>query len=250
MVWDVFWEFPAFGGSHRPREDIPPLTPDQSEKLIVFRKLQISLVSVIKASNVNDRRKGISGSASHPTEKGDAFSTPGRRQCTQKYIMVWDVFWEFPAFGGSHRPREDIPPLTPDQSEKLIVFRKRILSRIHNGRHPSYCTIASAVQRLHKTRSCHIDVFLYLVPHLQHILAEDVLGYALAHPESSVRDISKACSYSKLTAWNILHTYGTYPYCPVLAQELMPGDQDRRFDFCNVVLSTLDENSDFLNVVG
>ncbi|GFX25670.1 hypothetical protein TNCV_1205481 [Trichonephila clavipes] len=30
----------------------------------------------------------------------------------------------------SHGPREDIPPLTPDQSEKLIVFRKRILSRI------------------------------------------------------------------------------------------------------------------------
>ncbi|GFX34033.1 hypothetical protein TNCV_912341 [Trichonephila clavipes] len=36
--------------------------------------------------------RGISGSASHPTEKGDAFPTPGRRQCTHKYIMVWDVF--------------------------------------------------------------------------------------------------------------------------------------------------------------
>ncbi|GFX67286.1 hypothetical protein TNCV_4949761 [Trichonephila clavipes] len=36
-------------------------------------------------------RKGISGSASHPTEKGDAFPTPGRRQCTHKYIMVWVV---------------------------------------------------------------------------------------------------------------------------------------------------------------
>ncbi|GFU13325.1 transposable element Tcb2 transposase [Trichonephila clavipes] len=75
--------------------------------------------------------RGISGSASHPTEKGDAFPTPGRRQCTHKYIMIWDVFWEFPAFWGSHGPREDIPPLTSDQSEKLIVFRKRILSRIH-----------------------------------------------------------------------------------------------------------------------
>ncbi|GFT21911.1 hypothetical protein TNCV_1524821 [Trichonephila clavipes] len=31
--------------------------------------------------------RGISGSASHPTEKGDAFPTPGRRQCTHKYIM-------------------------------------------------------------------------------------------------------------------------------------------------------------------
>ncbi|GFX68651.1 uncharacterized protein TNCV_1800641 [Trichonephila clavipes] len=44
-----------------------------------------------------------------------------------------------------------------------------------------------------------IDVFPYLVPHLQRIPTGDVLGYALAHPESSVRDISKACYYSKLT---------------------------------------------------
>ncbi|GFT01032.1 uncharacterized protein TNCV_4054331 [Trichonephila clavipes] len=36
-----------------------------------------------------------------------------------------------------------------------------------------------------------IDVFHYLVPHLQQIPAEDVLGYALAHPESSVRDICR-----------------------------------------------------------
>ncbi|GFU61935.1 uncharacterized protein TNCV_4022221 [Trichonephila clavipes] len=44
--------------------------------------------------------------------------------------MVWDVFGNFPRLG-SHRPREDIPPLTPDQSEKLIEFRKRIRSSIH-----------------------------------------------------------------------------------------------------------------------
>ncbi|GFW36861.1 uncharacterized protein TNCV_4349021 [Trichonephila clavipes] len=90
-----------------------------------------------------------------------------------------------------------------------------------------------------------IDAFHYLVPQLQRIPAEDVLGYALAHPESSVQDISKACSYSKSTIWNILHTYGAYPYCPVLAQELMPGDQEHRFDFCNFILNTLDENPNF-----
>ncbi|GFW30081.1 uncharacterized protein TNCV_1696961 [Trichonephila clavipes] len=94
-----------------------------------------------------------------------------------------------------------------------------------------------------------IDVFPYFVPHLQRKPSQCVLGYALAHPESSVRDISKACSYSKSTVWNILHTYGAYPYRPVLAQELSPGDQDRRFDSCNFVLNTLDENPDFLNEV-
>ncbi|GFV31750.1 uncharacterized protein TNCV_2442211 [Trichonephila clavipes] len=79
--------------------------------------------------------------------------------------------------------------------------------------------------------------------------AKDVVGYALAHPESCVRDISKACSYSKSTVWNILDTYGAYPYRPVLARELMPGDEERRFDFCNFILSTLDENPDFFNEV-
>ncbi|GFU94283.1 hypothetical protein TNCV_9681 [Trichonephila clavipes] len=39
--------------------------------------------------------------------------------------MVW-VVWEFPRFGSQLTAR-DIPPLTPVQSEKLIVFRKRIL---------------------------------------------------------------------------------------------------------------------------
>ncbi|GFV77894.1 hypothetical protein TNCV_481 [Trichonephila clavipes] len=34
-----------------------------------------------------------------PPKKGDAFPTPGRRQCTHKYIMVWDVFGNFPRFG-------------------------------------------------------------------------------------------------------------------------------------------------------
>ncbi|GFX57185.1 uncharacterized protein TNCV_2964641 [Trichonephila clavipes] len=44
-------------------------------------------------------------------------------------------------------------------------------------------------------------------------------------------------------------TYGAYPYRPALAQELMPGDKERRFDFCNFVLNTLDGNPDFLNEV-
>ncbi|GFV18955.1 hypothetical protein TNCV_4758401 [Trichonephila clavipes] len=43
--------------------------------------------------------------------------------------MVWDVLGISRVLG-SHGPREDIPPPTPDQSEKPIVFRERILSRI------------------------------------------------------------------------------------------------------------------------
>ncbi|GFX33455.1 hypothetical protein TNCV_4122891 [Trichonephila clavipes] len=128
MVWDVFWEFPAFWVSYGPREDIPPLTSDQSEKLIVFRERVLSRIHRPCCCLQAEEFLGVPLT---PPKKGDAFPTPGRRQCTHKYIMVWDVFWEFPAFWVSYGPREDIPPLTSDQSEKLIVFRERVLSRIH-----------------------------------------------------------------------------------------------------------------------
>ncbi|GFW65905.1 hypothetical protein TNCV_587311 [Trichonephila clavipes] len=41
------------------------------------------------------------GASLTPPKKGDAFPTPGRRQCTHKYIMVWDVFGNFPRLGKS-----------------------------------------------------------------------------------------------------------------------------------------------------
>ncbi|GFY31500.1 DUF4817 domain-containing protein [Trichonephila clavipes] len=127
-----------------------------------------------------------------------------------------------------------------NKRDEARLYATRLTSR----RHPSYCTIISVVQPCIKL-GVVIDVFPYLMLHLQRIPAEDVLGYVLTHPESSIRDISKACFYSKSTVWNILHTYGAYPYRPVLAQELMLGDQERRFDFCNFELNTLDENPDF-----
>ncbi|GFV96611.1 retrovirus-related Pol polyprotein from transposon 17.6 [Trichonephila clavipes] len=58
--------------------------------------------------------------------------------------MVWDVFWEFPAFWVSYGPREDIPPLTSDQSEKLIVFRERIPSRIQGVLRRAYRNLQHA----------------------------------------------------------------------------------------------------------
>ncbi|GFT73751.1 uncharacterized protein TNCV_1327591 [Trichonephila clavipes] len=98
--------------------------------------------------------------------------------------------------------------------------------------------------------SCHTCIPLSrATPSSLWISAEDVLGYVLAHPESSFRDISKACSYSKSTVGNILHTYGAYPFHPVLAEELMPVDQEHCFDFCNFVLNTPDGNQDFFNEV-
>ncbi|GFV85554.1 uncharacterized protein TNCV_3773781 [Trichonephila clavipes] len=39
-----------------------------------------------------------------------------------------------------------------------------------------------------------LDVFPFPTSSSLRIPAEDVLGYVLTHPESSIRDISKACS--------------------------------------------------------
>ncbi|GFX51999.1 uncharacterized protein TNCV_3064161 [Trichonephila clavipes] len=62
-----------------------------------------------------------------------------------------------------------------------------------------------------------IDVFPYLVPHLQRIPAEEVVGYALVHPESSVRDIStQGLFLLKINGVDFEHityvhiTFGTY----------------------------------------
>ncbi|GFV14348.1 hypothetical protein TNCV_807801 [Trichonephila clavipes] len=46
--------------------------------------------------------------------------------------------------------------------------------------------------------------------HLQQIPTEDVLGYALAHPESSVLDISKKMK----VPYGICHAYGTSRMVP------------------------------------
>ncbi|GFU22849.1 DUF4817 domain-containing protein [Trichonephila clavipes] len=82
---------------------------------------------------------------------------------------------------------------------------KREAARLHaikfpSRKHPSYCTIDRAVQRLYKIGSCHRYIPLSrATPSSLQIPSEDVLGYALAYPESSVRDIIKACFYSKST---------------------------------------------------
>ncbi|GFU64196.1 uncharacterized protein TNCV_3745641 [Trichonephila clavipes] len=79
---------------------------------------------------------------------------------------------------------------------------KREATRLYANKFPPVVDIHLNVQLPVLFNACIklevvIVIFPYLVPHLQLIPAEDVLGYALAHPESIVRDISKACSYSK-----------------------------------------------------
>ncbi|GFU44087.1 uncharacterized protein TNCV_4952581 [Trichonephila clavipes] len=62
--------------------------------------------------------------------------------------------------------------------DSVIEIRDRLQDfKFPSRRHPSYCTIARAVQRLYKTGSCHRRIPLSrATPSSLRILAEDVLG--------------------------------------------------------------------------
>ncbi|GFV01691.1 hypothetical protein TNCV_3050841 [Trichonephila clavipes] len=75
------------------------------------------------------KKKGISGSASHPTEKGDAFPRLEEGNVPINTSWYGVFFGNFPRLGDD-TDREDILPLTLDQSEKLIEFLEIIRSRI------------------------------------------------------------------------------------------------------------------------
>ena len=79
------------------------------------------------------------------------------------------------------------------------------------------------------------------------IPVEAILVYKFSHQQSSVRDISEACGHSKSQILNILHTFGAYPYRPILGQELIAGDKERRFDFDNFILKKQNECPSFVS---
>ncbi|GFY02879.1 DUF4817 domain-containing protein [Trichonephila clavipes] len=83
-----------------------------------------------------------------------------------------------------------------------------------------YCEMVLLHGQCNRTGSCHrrIPLSRATPPSLQ-IPTEDVLGYVLTHPECSVRDISKACSYSNRRCGTYCILYDAYIFRPVLAQD-------------------------------
>lgn len=117
--------------------------------------------------------------------------------------------------------------------------------RFPNDKHPSPGVILNVVKRLRETGS----VMKHSRPRNlnTHVSKEEILGYALAHPQSSVRNISQACGSSKSYVWKVLNLYGAYPYRPQLVQGFLPGDEERRFDFSNFIINKLETDSSFVN---
>ncbi|GBM72001.1 hypothetical protein AVEN_167736-1 [Araneus ventricosus] len=56
---------------------------------------------------------------------------------------------------------------------------------------------------------------------------EDVLAYALAHPQSSTKMISENCGLSKSRVWTILNDSGAHPYGSTSVQGLLLRDITR-----------------------
>jgi hypothetical protein len=114
-----------------------------------------------------------------------------------------------------------------------------------NDIHPSTNAISNVVKRFRETGS--VVKRPQFKSSKMPICDEEVLGYALAYPQSSVRDISEASGCSKSHVWNVLNVHGAHPYRPLLVQEFLPGDEDRRFDFSNFIMNKLETDSSFVN---
>lgn len=122
--------------------------------------------------------------------------------------------------------------------------------RFPRDRHPTHETITDAVNRLRETGSvaprprtnrrtrCNVEV-----------TPEEVLAFALLNPLLSTAEISQACGYTRQHVWHLLHAHGAHPYHPTQVQALMLGDQERRLDYCNFMLNTLEENPSFLSEI-
>lgn len=121
--------------------------------------------------------------------------------------------------------------------------------RFPNDPHPTSRTIRKVVHRLRETGSTRRRPRSVNSGMRTRIPVEDVLGYALAHPHSSTREISQHCGLGRNRVWEILHKNGAHPYHVTPQQGLLPGDKERRFDWCNWVLNELEVKPAFLSEI-
>ncbi|GBN05345.1 hypothetical protein AVEN_176543-1 [Araneus ventricosus] len=75
---------------------------------------------------------------------------------------------------------------------------------------------------------------------------ETVLGYALAHPQSTTKTISENCGLSKSRVWTILKESGAQPSRSTSVQGLLPRNAERRYMWCNFVMNNLEDHPTFL----
>lgn len=146
---------------------------------------------------------------------------------------------------------------TNEYCEMVLIYgecgrQARAAQRLYQERfpgkpHPSWQVIVKTVKRFRETGS----VTYRPRPGRprgsgQRVPPEDVLAYALAHPQSSIREISEHCGLAKSRIWSILNELGAHPYRPTSVQALMAGDAQRRYDWCNFIMNRLEVQPTFL----
>lgn len=119
--------------------------------------------------------------------------------------------------------------------------------RFPDRSHPTATTIINVVRRFRATGSIARRPLSWRPrPRRNRTHPVDVLAYALAHPQCSTRDISAACGLTFGRVWQILHNLGAYPYRATLLRRLYTGDRQRRYDWCNFVMNTLNRQPNIL----
>lgn len=147
-----------------------------------------------------------------------------------------------------------------EMCEMLIIFgechrnahaaAREFRNRFPDSNHPTHATILRAVARVRQTGSTHDRPRAgrpMIVRNRVH--DADILAYFIANPQSSTRAAAADCGLSPSQILRILHKHKFNPYHVFCSQDLHPGDELRRFDFCNYVLNHVDDDPDFLNKV-
>ncbi|GBN06591.1 hypothetical protein AVEN_226354-1 [Araneus ventricosus] len=100
--------------------------------------------------------------------------------------------------------------------------------------HPTRQTILKVVERLRQT-VCVTSRHRVRRPHNvgRKVQPEDVLAYALAHPQSSTKMISENCGLSKSRVWTILNESSAHSYRSTPVQGLLPRDTERCYTWRN-----------------
>ena len=75
---------------------------------------------------------------------------------------------------------------------------------------------------------------------------EDALAYALAHSQSSTREISEHCGLRKSDIWTIFNEVGAPAYWLTPVQELVPGYVQKRYVSFNFIMNSIDVQPTFL----
>ncbi|GBM12277.1 hypothetical protein AVEN_155279-1 [Araneus ventricosus] len=119
--------------------------------------------------------------------------------------------------------------------------------RFPEGPHPTRQTILKVLELLREP-CCVISRPRFRRPRNvgRRVQPDDVLAYALTHPQSSTKMISENCGLSKSRVWTIPNESGAHPYRSTSVQGLLPRDTERRYVWCNFVMNKLEGHKTFL----